>query len=117
MTAVRLPAGAVLLTGDALAAVRYAVTVAQRARARNGLPPSVALARLAAVVSPAGHADAPDEPAGESDYVTTDEAAALLGFSARQIRRLAPGLGGHIIGGRWLLDRRAVTEHIQGRTT
>jgi excisionase family DNA binding protein len=114
--AVRLPEGAVLLTGDALVACRYAVTVAQRARGRNGLPPSVGLAHLAAALSPAGHADMPDEAAGEPEDMTTDEAARLLGYSTRQVRRLAPALGGRLVGGRWLVDRQAVSEHKEGLT-
>lgn len=106
----------VLLTGSALDAARYCVEVAQRARARNGLPRSVALARLADALSPAGHADTPHEAPGEHDDMTTDEAARLLGCTARQARRLAPVLGGRLVGGRWLLDRQAVAEHLEGRT-
>lgn len=114
MSAYRVPAGAVLLDGPALDVARYAVTVAQRARARNGLPPSRALAGLADVLSPAGQADTPDEAPGEADDMTTAEAAELLGVSRRTARRLAPALGGRLVGGRWLLDRQAVTEHLEG---
>ena len=115
--AYRLPAGSVLLTGSALDAARYAVDVAQRARARNGLPPSTALARLAAALSPAGQTDNPNEPTGEADDMTTEEAARLLGCSPRQARRLAPALGGRLTGGRWLLDRVAVAEHTEEGST
>ena len=116
MTAYRMPAGAVLLDGSALDAARYAVDVAQRARARNGLPRSVALARLAEALAAPGQEDSPDEPAGQPDLVTTEQAAEVLGVSLRSARRLAPRLGGRLVGGRWLLDRQAVAEHLEGRT-
>ena len=102
MSVYRLPAGALLLTGTALEACRYAVAVAQRARARNGLPPSTQLAQLGEALAAAGQTDSPAEPAG------------LLGCSERKARRLAPQLGGRLTGGRWLLDRVAVTEHLEG---
>lgn len=116
MTAYRLPAGAVLLDGRHLEALRYAIDVTQRARHRNGLPPVAALAALAALVAAPGQSDSPDESAGEPEYMTTDEAAALLGISPRSVRRMASGLGGRIVGGRWLVDRQAVTEHKEGQT-
>ncbi|MFX1757245.1 helix-turn-helix domain-containing protein [Rhodococcus sp. As11] len=110
----RLAPGVLLLTGDAVQALAYAVQVAQRARQRNGLPPSRALAALA---SAAGQQDT--EPASaletEPEWITTEEAARMLGISDRQARRLAPRLGGRLTGGRWLLDRRAVTEHQEGQ--
>lgn len=111
----RLAPGVLLLTGDAVQALAYAVTVAQRARARNGLPPSRALVALA---SAAGQQDTQQAPALEDDteLITTEEAARMLNISNRQARRLAPALGGRLTGGRWLLDRRAVTEHQEGQT-
>ena len=116
MTAYRLPAGAVLIDGRHLEALRYAIAAAQRARRRNGLPPALALSELAALVAPLGHGDTPDDPTGESDDMTTNQAAAVLGLSPRTVRRLASGLGGRLVGGRLLLDRLAVTEHIEGMT-
>ena len=118
MTAYRLPAGAVLIDGRHLDALRYAVDVAQRARRRNGLPPAAALEALAALVAPVaatGQSDSPDGAVGEADDMTTHEAAALLGCSTRTATRLAPKLGGRRIGGRWLVDRLAVAEHMEGR--
>lgn len=110
----RVPAGAVLLTGSDVDALRYAVEVAQRARARNGLPPSKALAQLARTVTAAGQPDSTEAPEVQPETVTSDQAAAMLGVSERTARRLAPQLGGRLIGGRWLLDRQAVTEHKEG---
>lgn len=111
----RLAPGVLLLTGDAVQAVAYAVTVAQRARQRNGLPPSRGLAALLAAT---GQPDTRPAPTLETEpeWITTEEAARMLNISNRQARRLAPALGGRLTGGRWLLDRRAVTEHQEGQT-
>lgn len=110
----RIPDGAVLLTGEALEAVAYAVSTAQTARRRNGYPPMASLCRLSEALSPAGQADSPDEEIRDADHMTTEEAATVLGVSCRTVRRLAPGLGGHLVGGRWFLDRMAVAEHKRG---
>lgn len=115
----RLAPGVLLLTGDAVDALAYAVQVAQRARRRNGLPASRALTALALAAT--GHADnethPPEhsEPHTTTEWITTEEAARMLGCSNRQARRLAPTLGGQLTGGRWLLDRQAVTEHREGQ--
>lgn len=116
MTAYRLPPGAVLLDGDDLEVVAYAVSVTQAARRRNGLPPSHRLAALALLLAARGQEDSPAEPVGDADYMDTNEAATLLGCSPRTARRLAPKLGGRMVAGRLLLDRVAVTEHLEGRT-
>lgn len=105
-----------LLTGRALELAGYAVKLAQRFRARNALPPLAALDQLATALAAPGQPDTPAEPVGDPETVTTDQAAELLNCSTRQARRLAPALGGRLVGGRWLLDRQAVTEHLEGMT-
>lgn len=114
----RLAPGVVLLTGDAITALRYAIRVAIASRRRNGLPVPASLAELAAATSEPGQSDSEPAPTqhDSSDLIDIMEAATMLGCSNRQARRLAPQLGGRIVAGRWLLDRAAVTEHIQGRT-
>jgi hypothetical protein len=110
----------VLLTGSAIDAVRLAIELAQSSRARNGLPPSTMFAALHQALSPSGQAAITPKPTEESssrDRVPSVEAAQLLGCSPRQARRLAPLLGGERVGGRWLLDRQAITEHKEGRET
>lgn len=117
MTAYRLPAGAVLLDGRHLDALRYCIDVARRARRRTGLPPVAAVDALAALVEPVtdpGHPDSGEGPTVEPEGMTTHDAAALLGVSDRTARRLAPALGGRRIGGRWLVDRQAVAQHLEG---
>jgi len=114
MTLYRLPAGAVLLDGEALRLVAYCVATAERTRRRNGLPPLPGLVRLREALTAPGHPDADPEPVGDAESVTTAEAARLLGCSERTIRRQAARLGGRNVGGRWLLDRAAVEEHRAG---
>lgn len=68
---------------------------------------------LAVPASARGRADAPAETAGaESDaqVVGVAEAAALLGVSERQVRRLAAtgALPGRLIGGAWVFEVAAV---------
>lgn len=113
---------AVVLSGRWLAVVRQAVFAANVARRRNGLPDSrdyaAVLGSIAAAMSPVGHnvvdsgvVAAVSIPPEE---LTVEEAAGMLARSHRQVQRMAPKLGGRRIGGRWLLDRRAVEEHVEG---
>lgn len=114
----RLAPDVYLLQGDAVAALRFAVRAAVAGRHRNGLRVPPDLAALAAAVSGAGRSDAiPDAVPNDEErqWITTKEAAQMLECSDRQTRRLAPGLGGRLTGGRWLIDRHAVTEHLEGR--
>ena len=118
VSAVRVPAGAVLLSGTDLETAFYAVRAAQRYRQWQGLAPSTQLAQLHAVMSGSGQTDVPDEAGAQGEPVLNDlsitEAAGILGCSARHVRRLALGLGGRRVGGRWVLDRLAVAEHAAG---
>ena len=113
---------AVILSGRWLAVVHHAAHIATVARRRNGLPESADYTTIQAAIteamSQAGHnvtralpAPAPSEG---PDELTVEEAARMLGKSRRQVQRIANRLGGRLIGGRWLLDRRAVEEHIEG---
>ena len=108
---------AILLSGRNLEAVAYAVRVAQRDRARNGLPRSRDLDRLAAAITQAagGQPDSPEQVEVQADLISCREAASILGCSERSVRRWAPGLGGQLVGGRWLVDRQAVVEHAAGQ--
>ena len=109
---------AILLSGRNLEVIVYAVRVAQRDRARNGLPRSRDLDQLAAAVAQAagGQPDSPEQVEVQADYISCSEAASILGCSERSVRRWAPGLGGQLVGGRWLVDRQAVLEHAAGQT-
>ena len=111
---------ALLIQGDAVEGLRFAVAVALAARKRNGLPVPVPLAELAAELAVGGQRDTTskahnDTEGRQAEWIDTQEAARMLGCSKRQARRQAPLLGGHLAGGRWLLDRRAVIEHLKGK--
>jgi hypothetical protein len=117
--------GVVVLHGPALAALRDALLVSARTRQRNGLPVGAHHAALIAAITEAmsatGQTDGRETTALHSEShelptVPLAEAARRLGRSQRQTRRLAPRLGGRRIAGRWLLDDRAIAEHLEGRT-
>jgi hypothetical protein len=115
--------GVVVVYGTAARALCEAVLIAERARRSSGYPVSRHYATLAAelhaAVSAEGQADVrstPDPEAGVvQPTVSIEQAAAELGLSNRQTRRLAPDLGGRIIAGRWFIDRTALNEHLEGR--
>lgn len=113
--------GVVVISGPALKAAADAVLIAIRSRRLSGLPHSKTHADLAAAfiqAAGAGQEDVPDVVVAEtSPTVPIDEASKQLGLSKRQTRRLAEKLGGRVIGGRWLLDQAAITEHMEGRAT
>ncbi|MFC9833186.1 hypothetical protein ACFVKB_05070 [Rhodococcus sp. NPDC127530] len=116
----RLAPDVLLLTGSAVEALRYAVVVAVTSRHRNGLRVPAHLAELAAELADSGQSDG--KALGNSntgtrttEWITTEEAARMLNCSNRQARRLAPQLDGRLSGGRWVLDRQAVQDHIDGR--
>jgi hypothetical protein len=50
-----------------------------------------------------------------TDLIDTADAALILECSPEWVRKIAPGLGGHLIGGKWLIPRRNVLEHLSGR--
>ncbi|WP_094292073.1 hypothetical protein [Mycobacterium neumannii] len=112
--------GVVIVSGPGLRAAADAVLIAIRSRRLSGLPHSKIHDDLAAAfleASGTGHVDVPNVviPA-TSPTVSIEEAAHRMGLSSRQVRRLAPRLGGRIVSGRWLLDDTAVTEHIEGKS-
>jgi hypothetical protein len=112
----------VVLTGPAARAAAECVLIAIRSRRVNGLPRSSHYdAIAAALVAAAGQSDDPKTAAAQHERMVTNpptvpvpDAAREIGLSVRQTRRLAPKLGGRIIGGRWLLDAQAVAEHVNG---
>lgn len=114
---------AVMVSGHTARILRDALLIAARARSINGLPVSrdyqTIAAELHAAMSASGHPDVRAPAVADAGVMSPDvpieQAAAELGCSKRQARRLAPSLGGRIVGGRWLIDRQALNEHIEGR--
>lgn len=115
---VRIRPGSVLLDPEDLPLLRYCVEIAQNHRDRNGHPRLARLDALAAAMSAPGHADIPGHPSREAEpvieTVSTAEASERLGISERHVRRIAPGLGGRLVGGVWILDAAAVEQHREG---
>ena len=118
---------AVIVTGPALKLVLDAALIAVKHRRMTaGLPfsttPYEALAcELRAAMAADGHADVRTSaisdpvPVDEQPSVPLAEAAALLGISRRQARRLAPQLGGCKVAGSWFVEETALRQHIEGR--
>lgn len=98
----------------------YCASAVARERRERGAPPGAWLVRmirrleLEAAVSGSGHELELRVPHSES-WITAEQAAALLGMSARQAKRIANDLDGQIIGGRWLFPRCAVIEFAAAR--
>ncbi|KZS79940.1 hypothetical protein B4U45_18340 [Mycobacterium persicum] len=68
------------------------------------------------VMSAAGHESGRAAAELEKrELVTAEEAAAVLGISKRQVRRLASDLDGQLIGGRWLFRLCDVQTYAEGR--
>ena len=89
MTAVRVPAGAVLLAGDDVEVVRWALDLAQQHRRRNGLGPSRRVAELMRVLNVSGpvsespQTDISTNATEQPSRMTITEAAAVLGVTER----------------------------------
>jgi hypothetical protein len=123
-TGLTVVGGVVVLTGPIIRTTLDAVLIAARSRRLSGMPTSTtyrALAEALLAASAAGQSDVPTTTVTPCSPVEPDvtirEAATMLGISYRQTRRLAPRLGGRITGGRWMLDRAAINEHLQGKDT
>jgi hypothetical protein len=110
--------GVLVLTGPGLRCALECVLIAIKHRRLSGLPNKryEHLAReLHAAMTAAGQSDAPQPAVRQPVWVHQPtvpiaEAAHRLGRSDRQTRRLAPRLGGRIIGGRWFVDELALRE-------
>lgn len=112
--------GVVVLSGAALRAAADAVLIAARSRRLSGLPHDRLHDELVAALvaaSRTGQSDVPELAVLQllTPTVSVQEAAKQMNLSRRQVRRLAPQLGGRIVGGRWFLDQAAIDEHIEGR--
>lgn len=115
--------GVVVLSGPALRLVLRCVLVVIKLGKMSGASHQTYKA-LACELNEAMAADARSDVRSSTvrDPVPVDEptvpiaeAAAQLGISDRQARRLAPQLGGRMIAGRWLVDELALRQHIEGR--
>ena len=112
---------AVVLQGAALANVRRCVRLAQRVSARDGIRLGHwfddLTCALDAAMSDLGHADVDTRPSVPQSLSTdkrigTKEAAAMIGLSERQVRRIAASLDGNQLpSGAWHFDADAVAAY------
>lgn len=109
---------AVLVDGDSLETLRYAVAVAVRDRRHHGAKAGPLLTELheaagRAFLSARRQDDSPTPPHEQpcDQWLTTAQVAQRLGVSHRTAQRLAPKLDGRRIGGHWLVDPDALHEH------
>lgn len=116
----RLPAGALLLTDKTavdlvLYCVRTAATFDPSAARRRRL--EAFHHRLSAELTEPGQSDSPRGWVRQDEFVTATEAAELLGVTERTARRFAArgDLESLKSGGRWLISRTAIAEHLEGR--
>jgi len=129
--AVQRLGSAVLLQGQAVLAAQGLIAIGVRETTRrDGISPSPGLQALLRVLSEVAldirSESAPGRPqtvpivadAASStvqDELTTNEVATMLGIGARQVRRLAPGLGGHLVRGSWIFPRSAIDSTFHSR--
>lgn len=113
---------AVLIDGNTLPTLRYAVAVAVREKHRAGMAPGPLLDQLDqaaahALESANRHTDAPIPPSGppSDQWIDTAEVARRLGCTPRTAQRLAPRLDGRKIGGVWLVDPDTLNEYLDGK--
>ncbi|MCV7285353.1 helix-turn-helix domain-containing protein [Mycolicibacterium wolinskyi] len=111
------------LTDDEVQAALYCVVevVDRRRRANIPVPPwMIQLARrlnLTSALSDRGHElDSGGEQSEPERLIGTREAAAILGFSPRHVRRIAGDLDGETISGRVLFSLSTVAEYAQEKT-
>ena len=117
---------AIVLQGAALVEVMGLVALGIRERSRrNGVNASPRLTNLLGEMGEAaswamssGHADVPKTPVlagSDSVEIPTEEAAAMLALSDRQVRRLASTLGARKVHGALVWDRGAVAAYAAER--
>jgi excisionase family DNA binding protein len=105
----------VVLTGPHLEAARGAVQLAAMAYNRKGeQTPRVLVELVAMLAGPCPAQDSHKALTEQHQDMTTRQAAQVLKVSERTVRRLAPGMGGHMVAGRLVLDAAAVHQHREG---
>lgn len=100
----------------------WAIEELRRRRRLVGQPVPAALAELHTHLAMSAHGQPAEVPAAPStprpvEVIDAQEAATILGISARHVRRLAADLGAHRIAGRWVFNRQNVIDYAEGRRT
>lgn len=108
---------AVLIDGDTLPTLRWAVAVAVREKRRNGASPGPILAALDQAAAQAMTATrqrdlpAPDPATYSDQWFTAGQVADRLGISRRHAQRLAATLNARRVGRQLLFDPDTVHEY------
>lgn len=104
------------LDGQQQQAVRYCVREVMRRRLLTGVPIPNWLRRLDRDLSMSACGPKTQVPQEELETtIDTAEAAALLGYSTRHVRRIAADLDGRLVAGRWIFHRRTVAEYADAK--
>jgi hypothetical protein len=109
------------LTLDELAMTRKAVAEIILRRIRCGEPLSGfpqlldRLDDLLVIGSAGGTETSPVGEELEQKLIDSAEAARILECSPEWVRKIAPGLGGQLIGGKWFIPLGNVLEHLSGK--
>lgn len=116
--AVDSAACSLILTGDVLQAMRYAVAEMVAMRRVRGLPIHKAVLEahylLTASVSGSENSDESEE-LEPGDLIGTKAAAEILGCSTRWVRAIAADLDGQWCGRQWVFRRRRVVEYAEAK--
>lgn len=118
--AIRVGDDVLLVTGQSFRALKFLVNQERQRILREKGQVSPILERMSEVMSDRPQSDTSpnhhkhNEIADPRKLLSAGEVAKRLGTSDRHVRRLAPKLGGYLVGGRWLIDEQAVQDHIQG---
>ena len=100
-------AGVVVLTDRWLAAALQAVRIAARQRALNGVSAAADYGALAEAFTSALAASGRETSASEPEWLSTRQAAVILGCSERSARRIATQVGRRV-GRQWLIPANAL---------
>lgn len=109
------------LTDAQVRTALWALEELRRRRRLVGQPVPAALAELHTHLVMSAHGPHIEMPAAPStsrpvEVIDAQEAAGILGVTARHVRRLAADLDGHRIAGRWVFNRQNVIDYAEGRT-
>lgn len=103
------------LTEHQARAARYCVAEVVRRRLLSGAPVPPWMRTLHQHLSTADGTEYQAVQQQSEAMIDTAEAAKILGCTARYVRRIAADLDGQNIAGRWIFNRRNVTDYAEGK--
>ncbi|OYN78896.1 helix-turn-helix domain-containing protein [Mycolicibacterium sphagni] len=112
------PGDMLQLTGDQVAAVRYAVSdlIALRLLGNRPIPPALLALQKFLAASPRGsQTDCNEQQLEHEGLIDTAAAAEILGRTPRRVRQIRTDLDGVQISGRWVFRRKNVVEYAEAK--